>query len=546
MTRRELLLTALGIFLVALLTRAYFAAQIVFPKPEDTAYYVGVARNLLEGRGLVSDALWSYATPPLIFPRPAFEVWLPLPTFLAAIPMALFGTSFAAAQVASVIEGAVVPVLAWRLALDVAAERGLDVGRSRWLALGTGLTSAAYLPLLLNSALPDSTMPFTIIVLGSTLLMTRIVRDPRGARLGDVRLLALGLLLGLGALTRNETVWLAVIWAAMAWFGTTASAVTRVRLVAIVGVVALAVFTPWMVRNLGEFGSPLPGQAVTNALYLTGYDIFAWSDPPTLERHLSIGLGGLIELRAAGLSHNFFNVLLLLGLPVAAIGVLAIPWQARPRCLRPLVWISAIMFVVTSLLFPAATQWGTFLHAAGPVHVLLILCALLALDAAMARLAARMRWSRPVAWLGTVLGVGGSLLFSVALLPSFGGGSRATATMYEELGARMASIGRPLDATAGPVISNFPIWMAEAHRVPSLALPDEPPEDVLDLVSAFPGTRLLVLISPEGDHWPQDLDAGLPGSECFTPLDLGPFTGEGADPLAGTIVYDIACPADAP
>lgn len=546
MTRRELVLSAIGIFAVALLARTYFAAQIVFPKPEDTAYYVGVARNLLEGRGLVSDALWSYATPPLIFPRPAFEVWLPLPTFLAAIPMALFGTSFAAAQVSSVIQGAVVPVLAWRLALDVATERGLDVGRSRWLALGTGLTTAAYLPLLLNSALPDSTMPFTIIVLASTLLMTRIVRDPRGARLGDVRLLALGLLLGLGAMTRNETVWLAAIWAAMAWFGTSGSAAMRVRLVAIVGAVALVVFAPWMARNLGEFGSPLPGQAVTNALYLTGYDIFAWNDPPTLERHLSIGLAGLIELRATGLSHNFFNVLLLLGLPVSAIGALAIPWQARWRSLRPLVWISAIMFVVTSLLFPAATQWGTFLHAAGPVHVLVVLMALLALDAAIARLASRMRWSRPVAWLATVLGVGGSLLFSVALLPSFGGGSRATATMYEELGTRLAAIGRPLDATAGPVLSNFPIWMAETHRVPSLALPDEPPEDVLDLVSAFPGTRLLVLSSPEGDHWPQDLEAGLPGSECFTPLDLGPYTGTGDDPLADTTVYDIACPADAP
>ena len=34
----------------------------------------------VEGRGLVSDALWSYQTPPLVFPRPAFEVWLPLPT----------------------------------------------------------------------------------------------------------------------------------------------------------------------------------------------------------------------------------------------------------------------------------------------------------------------------------------------------------------------------------------------------------------------------------------------------------------------------------
>ena len=50
---------------------------------------MGVARNLVEGRGLVSDALWSYGTPPLVFPRPAFEVWLPLPSLLFAIPMAL-------------------------------------------------------------------------------------------------------------------------------------------------------------------------------------------------------------------------------------------------------------------------------------------------------------------------------------------------------------------------------------------------------------------------------------------------------------------------
>src|SRR5919109_4799861 len=122
MTRREMGLSALGIFAVALAVRVVFAAQIVFPKPEDTAYYVGVARNLLEGRGLVSDALWSYSTPPLEFPRPAFEVWLPLPTFLAAIPMALLGSTFAAAQVSSILVGAVVPVLAWQLARDVAEE----------------------------------------------------------------------------------------------------------------------------------------------------------------------------------------------------------------------------------------------------------------------------------------------------------------------------------------------------------------------------------------------------------------------------------------
>ena len=49
---RDVLLPAVGVFAIALVARVAFAAQVVFPKPEDTAYYVGVARNLVEGRGL--------------------------------------------------------------------------------------------------------------------------------------------------------------------------------------------------------------------------------------------------------------------------------------------------------------------------------------------------------------------------------------------------------------------------------------------------------------------------------------------------------------
>jgi hypothetical protein len=544
MTRREMVLTGLAIFVVALVARAYFAAQIVFPKPEDTAYYVGVARNLLEGRGLVSDALWSYQTPPLVFPRPAFEVWLPLPTFLAAIPMALFGTTFAAAQISSVLVGAIVPVLTWRLALDVAEERELSAERARWVGIGAGMTTAVYLPLLLSSALPDSTMLFAVIVLGACLLMTRIVRDPRGGSPTDPRLLALGMLMGLGALTRNETVWLGLIWAAIVWFSVRGTAGLRVRLIGVVAVVALVVFAPWAYRNLIVLGSPLPGQAVTNALYLSGFDIFAWNDPPTLARHLAIGPVALVELRIAGLAHNLFNVLVLLGVPVSVIGLAALPWQGRGRTLRPLLWISLIMFFVTSLLFPAATQWGTFLHAAGPVHVLLVISAMLALDAGLARLGRRMAWTNPLAWLATAVGLGSSLLFSIALLPTFGHGSHGTQAQYEELGARMAAIGHPLDESAGPVITNFPIWMAETQRIPSLALPDEPPEDILDLARTFPGTRLLVMISPQGKHWPGDLQAGRPGSECFEPIDLGPpiSTASEDDLLEDVLVYEIVCP----
>ncbi|MEO5885842.1 MAG: hypothetical protein ABIQ58_10050, partial [Candidatus Limnocylindrales bacterium] len=288
------------------------------------------------------------------------------------------------------------------------------------------------------------------------------------------------------------------------------------------------------------------GQAVTNAFSVTGFDIFAWNDPPTLARYLAVGPARLVEMRLEGLGHNLFSVLLLPGFPVSLIGVLAVPWLVRDRAVRPVVLLSMLTFLITSLAFPVATTWGTFLHAAGPVHVLLVLSALLTLGGGLARLGARQGWTRPVAWLGALLGVFSGLLFSAALLPSFGAGSRGTAAFYEELGGRMAAIDRPFSAGAAPVISNFPIWLAESQGISALALPDEPPADVLDLVATFPGTHYLVLVKPEGKHWPQDLAAARPGSECFTPLDLGPYAGAGEDPLAETTVYEIACPSSAP
>jgi hypothetical protein len=535
-TRREAWLTGAVIFAIALAARAIVASQIVFPRPEDTAYYVGVARNLLEGRGLVSDALWSYGTPPLVFPRPAFEVWLPLPTFLAAVPMLLFGTTFSAAQVSSVLIGSLVPVLAWRLAADVAAERGLARTRARTLAIGSGLTAAVYLPLLLHSALPDSTMLFAVLALGACLLMPRIVRGGY-VRLTDPRVLALGALIGLAALTRNEAIWLGLTWAIIGWRA------GQLRLVAVAGVVAIAVFAPWMIRDWLAFGSPLPGQALTNAFSVTGTDIFAWNDPPTLARYLAIGPARLLELRVEGITHNLFSVLLFLGLPLSIFGLLALPWQARGAAIRPVLILSVTTFLVTGLVFPVSTTWGTFLHASGPVNVLIIVSALLALDVGIARLGARLGWTRPVAWLGPLLGVFGSLLFSVTLLPAFGTSSRDTAARFEELGRRMAAVGHPLAASAGPVITDFPIWLAETARIPALALPDEPPEDVLDLAydPAFPGTHLLIILDEEGS-WPAILDTPAPGAACFRELDLGAGPVGVVDPLAGVRAFEIVCP----
>ncbi|MDQ6796178.1 MAG: hypothetical protein M3067_15445 [Chloroflexota bacterium] len=542
MNRRNALLSLAAIAVAAVIVRAVAATLIVFPKPEDTAYYVGVARNLLEGRGLVSDALWSYGTPPLQFPRPAFEVWLPMPTFLAAIPMAFAGLTFAAAQVSSVVVGAIVPLLAWRVAAEAATERGLPPGRVAVLGLGAGLTAAVYLPLVLHSALPDSTMPFAALALAACLLMARIAAQPREARASDPRLLGLGVLLGLAALTRNEAAWLALTWVIVAWTVAGSPRDRRLRMILVPAVVAFAIFLPWAIRDWLAFGSPLPGQAVANALSLDGRDIFAWSDPPTLARYLAAGPGRLLELRLLGIGHNLLNVLLLLGLPISAIGLAALPWFGRGPALRPLLLFSALTFAITSLVFPVATTWGTFLHAAGPIHVLLVVTCLLALDALIAAVGRRRAWTRPVAWLGPALTVFGGAVFSVAVLPSFGAGSRDTQAQYAALAEAMARAGAPL-ITAGPIITNFPIWLAETARVPSLALPNEPPSSVLSLAAypAFKGTQFVIVQGRDEGRYPAAIDAGEPGSECFREIALSQ-PGIDPGPLRDTRVFRLVCP----
>ena len=552
MTRREAWVTALGIFAVAILVRAVTSAAVPFPKPEDTAYYVGVARNLVEGRGLVSDALWSYATPPLVFPRPAFEVWLPLPTFLFAIPMALVGgsspipleTAMRASQAVTVLLGGLLSLLAWRLAADVAAERRLPRDRALTLAIGTGLTTAVYLPLVLFSSQPDSTVLFGVLALGAGLLMTRVLRDPRGARWLDPRLIVIGLLLGAAALTRNEFVWLALVWTWLALRRRGSSWPERARLVAVVAVVSLAVFAPWAVRNWAVFGSPLPGQSISNALSVTGFDIFAWSDPPTLARYLAVGPAGLLGMRVEGFLHNVFNVLILLGIPISVLGVLALPWQARDRAVRPVVLTGLATFLVTTLLFPVATQWGTFLHAAAPLQVVIVIAALGALDGGFARLSRRLGWTRSVAWMGAVLAVGGSALFAVVLLPNVARAAVDSARTYRVLAEQMAAAGAPLDP-GRPVIHDFPVWIAETARVPTLALPHEQPSDVVDLATdpRF-DARWLIVGGADESPWPDILDTSSdPAVACFHELEL-PVPADPADAasIEDIRVFEIACP----
>ena len=168
-------LIPLSLFVVAVMARLLTISAVPFPPTEGSLYYLDVARNLVTGQGLTTDVLWSYASPPLTLPRPAFDLWLPLASLVAAVPMLVAGTGHHAGQFGGVLLGALIAPLTWAVAREAARVNGLDERRRAAAAIASGLLAAVLGPWLVATAAPDSTVPFTILATTSALLMSRML-----------------------------------------------------------------------------------------------------------------------------------------------------------------------------------------------------------------------------------------------------------------------------------------------------------------------------------------------------------------------------------
>ena len=94
-----------GLVLFAFFLRMLVASLLPFPSLDDPALYYTTAAHLAEGRGLVSDVIWSHLVTFDSVSHPSNEHWMPLTVFVLAAAFVVAGTSLSIAQAVGALLG---------------------------------------------------------------------------------------------------------------------------------------------------------------------------------------------------------------------------------------------------------------------------------------------------------------------------------------------------------------------------------------------------------------------------------------------------------
>lgn len=359
MSKSPIVRDLLVLTLVALVLRTLAAVVVPWPPYTDPAYYDLVAQQLATGHGFSAPVIWSFlevgsripAHP--VLPVPSNGHWMPLASIVSAASMALFGTGWRAGQVPMILLSVALVPFTYLV--------GWQFWRSRTVALGGSLLALFAGPLLIMYPLIDNFAVFGVTGAAAIYLACRAV----SAAQPGPWLLGAGVAAGLASLARVDglvltiapaTAWLLILdrWRlarALAWG--TGSALAF-----------LLVVSPWMIRNLGIYGSPLPS-AGGHLLWITSYnEQFSIGHDVSLSSYLASGPAAIIVSKLGAAAELIGRTAVLLG-GIFVIFFAAGLWMARRRReLLPFVVYFVAMFVVMALIFTFHAPKGAFYHSA--------------------------------------------------------------------------------------------------------------------------------------------------------------------------------------
>jgi hypothetical protein len=374
----------LFLFLLALLISGLIALFQTSPGYMDADYYYAGGVRLAEGQGFSEEFLWNYLDNPDGLPHPSHAYWMPLASLVAAVGMAITGsTAFWAGRLVFLcITGLIAPTTA---ALAYA------ITRNKANALLSGLLAA--IPGFYLSYLGTIDTFGIYMLLGA--LWYLIIGNKRPSFGWPIVAwsFALGLVSGFFHLARADgLIWLlisgvAVIYGTGWKAGRNEPGQTSRSWASIYALLALATgylvtMGPWMLRNMSVFGTPL-SQGGIQALWLTDYDEL-YSYPPGLltpERWWASGLRAICDARLQALGQNLQTALAVQGEIFLAPLIIFGLWRLRKD---QRIWLGVMSWVITfgvmTVFFPLVGWRGGFFHSGAALQPLFWAAAPVGLD----------------------------------------------------------------------------------------------------------------------------------------------------------------------
>ena len=504
------------LFVSSLGVRWLYARAVIFPPLDAPAFYLTTAENVVTGRGLEVDALWSYQVPLPAVTHPSHERRMPLTTAVIAASFALqralsgvLEASLEIGQIPGLILGALLAPVTYLF-----GRRALPGGRSnRWVSLGAALLVAVNGTLAYQSASADSTAPYALLAAGALVVA---VRRP-GERGGY---LAAGLLIALAYLTRADAL-LLFLAVPLAWWLLPTPARPAVEipdtpvarfawerwprqgravedlpyaegpglrhLVDLCVAFGLIV-APWLARNYLTFGTPMPSPILSQAWLSDYVDNFAYLFSPTPETWLAQTWSVLLDQRILALEHSG-QTLLLGTFPWGILAILGF-WLLRrePSFFPSLVYGLFLVFGL-ALVFPVSSTSGAFYGTFGALIPFLALGAVYAIYRGVQFLGRKSRVTTTICIIAVAVLLLAAGLQIVQTLPTVAERHLAERERFDAVATWLSQ-----NAIPGAVIMSdetYTLHYASGH--PCIALPgNEPPDAAWKAAERYDASYLIV------------------------------------------------------
>ena len=475
------------LFVLGLLMAFGIAQLQSSPGYMDADYYYAGGLQLATGQGFTEPFLWNYLDNPDGLPHPSHAYWMPMASVLAALGMWLTRSiEFASAQLPFLLISALLPPLTASLSFSLTSRRDLAM-TAGFFALFSGY----YAPFL------TTTDTFGIYMLLGVLFLLAM-RIPNLW----LKALAFGALSALMHLSRADgLMWLGIGGLYLLYSARKASrslfSTFYSLLVILFGY--FIVVSPWLLRNLSAFGSPLaPGGS--QMLWLTRYSqIFAYpAGELTFQTWLSSGWSAILSARFDALALNLGTTLGVQGgvilLPLIVLGAWKLRQDERVQ-LGIFAW--GLTFLVMTVVFPFAGSRGSYFHSGAALQTLWWALAPLGLEQTIGWVARRRRWHQKQAQRVFQVGlVGIALLLTGAILMGRVIGSDPREQAWGLSANRYVAVEKFLDsrdvaAQEIVIVSNPPGYFVATGRS-AIIVPDGGVETVLAVAERYQAHYLIL------------------------------------------------------